>query len=145
MDTSSEYIAMCDCDEVQSQWGYKEGDWVHEKKFTRNPPSTTLFCLDRDIKDDYFGDNWATFEEQIEDLKKSEAVWLPRQDQLQDMLQPIELHELLDICGEADGIMWEALHEYATSMEQLWLAFYMYEKHGKVWNEMEGKWQVVGK
>ena len=61
-------------------------------------------------------------------------VWLPRQDQIQAMLQPIELYELLDICGDGMGIMWMAVCEYADSFEQLWLAFYMLEKYSKIWN-----------
>jgi hypothetical protein len=107
MDKSKEYIKMCDCPDIQEQWGYRKTikpnvhDFVHheEAKYT-------------------FG----------------REVWLPRQDQIQEMLQPIELHELLDMCGNGSGIMWEALHEYADSFEQLWLAFYMLEKHKKKWD-----------
>ena len=100
MDTSREYIKMCDCPEIQGTIH----DW-------------------RDRK------SWSALIEE-----RDEFIWLPRQDQIQDMLQPIELHELLDMCGNGSGIMWEALHEYADSFEQLWLAFYMSEKHHKIWD-----------
>ena len=102
MDTSEEYVKMCDSSEIQEH--------------TRANPGDVHLCRNGD------------------ESGASGFVWLPRQDQIQDMLQPIELHELLDMCGNGSGIMWEALHEYADSFEQLWLAFYMHEKHKKVWD-----------
>ena len=61
------------------------------------------------------------------------AVWLPRQDQLQGMftLRFIDSHyRLMRECWEfalvSDGCKF-------ASLEQLWLAFVMKEKHGKVW------------
>lgn len=71
---------------------------------------------------------------------KGHATWLPRQDQLQEMLEfPM---------GMFNDNFWSALgdlHEYAftpnifnewipLTMEQLWLAFVMKEKYGKVWD-----------
>lgn len=64
---------------------------------------------------------------------------LYRQDQLQEILG-FEIYEFLDICSESDGIMWQALHDYATSMEQLWLAFVMKEKYEKVWDQIKKDW-----
>ena len=64
--------------------------------------------------------------------KVDEVIWLPRQDQLQEMLQP---------CGF--GILLWDFHTYASilirdeniiSMEQLWLAFVMKTKYNKVWS-----------
>ena len=62
-----------------------------------------------------------------------------KQDQLQERLD-YETYELLDICSESDGIMWQALHDYATSMEQLWLAVVMKEKFQKKWDFNEKEW-----
>lgn len=62
-------------------------------------------------------------------------VWLPRQDQLQEMV------------SSDYWVCWNGLHEYVhrmmyplglTSMEQLWLAFVMKEKYEKVWQN--GEW-----
>ena len=69
-------------------------------------------------------------------------LWLPRQDQLQEML-PYQ-------GGEAKDNFWSVLSglfewpynekwlEYIPlSMEQLWLAFVMRERFGKVWSRTE--------
>ena len=61
------------------------------------------------------------------------AVWLPRQDQLQEMVKekftgwtyPGVLNKLQKFCFEIS---------YYNSMEQLWLAFVMKEKYSKVWD-----------
>jgi hypothetical protein len=53
-------------------------------------------------------------------IKSSKCVWLPRQDQLQEM------YGTFQECSVNGGVV--------TSMEQLWLAFVMKEKHNKVWN-----------
>ena len=115
MDKTEQFIKMCDCPEIQNQWGYEDGELftpnVHDFVHHEEPKHT-------------FG----------------RQVWLPRQDQIQEMLQPIKLYELLDICGDAMGIMWEVVCEYADSFEQLWLAFYMHEKHSKIWSSKEEKW-----
>ena len=117
MDTSEQYIKMCDWPEIQDKWEPGDGDWAYSIRDGASPifpPTRYLGKLLGRLKDDF--------------------TFLPRQDQIREWLGPIELHELLDICSEPRGIMWKALHEYAESFEQLWLAFYMYEKHGKVWN-----------
>ncbi len=67
----------------------------------------------------------------IEDVN---GIWLPRQDQLQEM-----------VMGKVDGIptlmLWVVtdfakfcMHQKITSMEQLWLAFVMSEKYNKTWD-----------
>ena len=64
-------------------------------------------------------------------------VWLPRQDQLQEMCQPIAIDELIRRFFERYH-RWFMSQDAPTachvSMEQLWLAFVMKEKFGKVWN-----------
>ena len=71
------------------------------------------------------------------------AIWLPRQDQLQEMVEPKEynsyrfvrkLNEFVDKynAGELTG---------NPSMEQLWLAFVMKEKYSKTWNGTD--WEVL--
>ena len=78
------------------------------------------------------------------DAVKNKATWLPLQHQLQEMIyNPINTNAVsamfeevsdfglsfpyTDNSGETDGID-------ITSAEQLWLAFVMKEKYGKVWN-----------
>ena len=74
---------------------------------------------------------------------QSDAVWLPRQDQLQEMVKSDEhphwqLNDFID-SGQAD--YQQETSDYAkqfTTMEQLWLAFVMKEKFNKVWKN--GDW-----
>jgi len=121
MDRTAAYIKQCDCPEIQERWNPGLGDYYFVR--ARTEPTS--------IVDVYSGHRWALLPREVN------YGWLPTQSQIQTLLQPIELHELLDICAEPDGIMWRALHQYAESMEQLWLAFYMYEKHGKVWDDKQ--------
>ncbi len=75
------------------------------------------------------------------DLDK--AIWLPRQDQLQEMVNsdgvnkynpPAMLDRLLEFAREYD-----VGFTVGSSMEQLWLAFVMREKYNKTWSGEEWK------
>ena len=111
MDTSKEYIKMCDCPEIQEQMENFEEGFKNEN---------SAFC----------GTN---------------LVWLPRQDQIQEMMFK---NNPRDVCGLATGLanfMQGQQRFYKSgrvkklypvgSMEQLWLAFYMSEKHQKFWSK----------
>ena len=115
MDTSELYIKMCDCPEIQEQW----------RAFSMKSPYDLMW---RDSPSNEY-DN----------------IWLPMQDQIQEMLPEckcpccliVHLNKFVEenIDGFADrGI---------DSMEQYWLAFYMSEKHSKIWGK-EG-WEIAGK
>ena len=66
-------------------------------------------------------------------------IWLPRQDQLQRMVQFSggllnQLWHFKDFCFARDnGYNFEYILSL-NSMEQLWLAFVMKEKYNKFWN-----------
>ena len=73
-------------------------------------------------------------------------VWLPRQDQLQEMIEKPE-----DFIGNWPVILTEkmlewqkeehyGIYHWGESFEQLWLAFVMKEKYNKVWDGE--KWQI---
>ena len=77
------------------------------------------------------------------------CIWLPRQDQLQEMIGIQDVRELLlafhRFTHPADGmhIRQEDFEEVKTktkyrslftSMEQLWFAFMMKQNHNKVWD-----------
>ena len=129
MDTSETYIKMCDCPEIQDYWwerGVQEGDFLWDR--TQDPKAF------------YF--NFGKLELAKEPVDRSKcALWLPRQDQLQEMFT-----EDNDMVGLWGGIV-QLLYEYILSlpdkgltipsMEQLWLAFVTKEKHNKVWNGEE--------
>ena len=75
--------------------------------------------------------------------KRKIIIWIPRQDQLQEMIMPslgsdfkgfapFILNERLYTSLSVDGI-----YNWGRSFEQLWLAFIMKELYSKVWNEEE--------
>ncbi len=122
MDTSETYIKMCDCPEIQDlrhRDSWQEGDWVWDNRYP-------------DIFSALGGGHDRPY--------KPTTTWLPRQDQLQEMYQLTTTAHLIAAFNiwlkdaPVDMYLWGA-------MEQLWLAFVMKEKHGKVWNGEE--WDAV--
>ena len=80
------------------------------------------------------------------DSYMDEAIWLPRQDQLQEMVIYGTLNK--DGLGSLLSRFWvfcsckymeEPTFWVFTSMEQLWLVFVMKEKYNKVWDGEEWK------
>jgi hypothetical protein len=130
MDTSKTYIKMCDCKEIQGQrevcflgrggMGKIEhglqGDFYYGKPTTEIvPPFVVPMPL---------------------------AIWLPRQDQLQEMVEgEWDFNLILALCNSyLDSGRWDDNYEVTayckqfTSMEQLWLAFVLKERHSKIWD-----------
>jgi len=83
------------------------------------------------------------------------TIWLPRQDQLQEMVfgefyklggeeRPSGIDEMLgafqDFCFVNKCPLEWPWNEPNLSMEQLWLAFVMHERFGKRWNTEKGEW-----
>ena len=114
MDTSKEYIKMCDCEEIQKEWKPQSGNFVFDEH-----------CC----KDSFIFHNHPL---------SIYAVWLPQQDQLQEIiikqtkvinwrnLQNCFYDWVID-CNE------ERMYNF-DSMEQMWLAHYMEIKHNKTWD-----------
>ena len=128
MDTSEEYIKMCDCGEVQEEWKPKDGDWANSERHGSAAVFPAAIIL---------GTLLGRF--------KADHTWLPRQDQIQEMFTQWNLgiiHNRFDlrigeICWQNYDGNYVARYKESiifTSFEQLWLAFYMYEKHNKIWN-----------
>lgn len=76
--------------------------------------------------------------------KKSEMLWLPRQDQIQEMF--------LGGCTGVGKINFfleylqvASYNPHTTSLEQLWLMYYMGFKHNKQWNETSNvkEWEPI--
>ena len=67
---------------------------------------------------------------------KSDCIWLPRQDQLQEMVLSSERYQTdsrwIDLI--IDVTIFSQEYREADSMEQLWLAFVMKELYQKHWN-----------
>ena len=113
MDTSKEYIKMCrKAEEIQEIWD-KISPIYNEKDFMI----------------------WDRL------LTPKRLTWLPRQDQLQEMMLDEKEPDLdfwywNEIMGEwaNDGFPILYYKIKIASMEQLWLAFVMKEKYNKVWD-----------
>jgi len=120
MDTSEIYMKMADCEEVQKAC-YLLGQSGH----------------------DFFYDSQ---KEIYRGFSTASSTWLPQQAQIQKMLGLDLPRELFRFIGKIckwilnDGSEWvlpDKIDEYYqqfTSMEQLWLAFYMHEKHQEIWD-----------
>ena len=64
------------------------------------------------------------------DFRSPDGIWLPRQDQLQEMVDISDWRFKLVNCA---SFLADNFGSFAT-MEQLWLAFVMKEKYHKIWN-----------
>ncbi len=115
MDTSKQYIEMCDCSEIQGQVN------LIPLMLTGAPTDNNGVVLG------------------VRNLDIIGHVWLPRQDQLQEMA-PFDVKAVGQMAASLSAFVCVndiAYCQQFTSMEQLWLAFVMKEKHDKVW---DGKW-----
>jgi hypothetical protein len=126
MDTSEQYIKMCEkAEEIQNHF--------NERKFDEGS-----FWF-RGQKKDIVTNKYFAF------FRKFGDVWLPRQDQLQEMI--LEKHENEFKCLEWVGLVESLIGYYekmgkrnlerTKSLEQLWLALVMKKKFGKVWDGRE--------
>ena len=122
MDLSEKYQRMCEgAGEIQLQWQPEIGDWGYDVSYGIGPV----------VHED-----------------EEYSVWLPRQDQLQAM---IEYNEDVLWAWQRIRTWWTILPDlikaryvaHIDTDEQLWLAFVMHEKYGKVWDDNEGVWKVV--
>jgi hypothetical protein len=111
MDTSPEYDLMCaTAQEIQGRWAYQRGDWwaFYDGEW--------MACCDT-------ADNFIGFE------GANGEAWLPRQDQLQELVGwgvDALVHDAARLLREEE---WQC-----ASMEELWLRIVMHEKHNKDWN-----------
>jgi hypothetical protein len=163
MDTSKEYIEMCGrAVEIQIEWKVVEGD------FFVSPDGVKIVGMDyfkaekigdRRVRFYVFPKNKCISVEQIDDrfpndiyfiLGEGEyiaeiihnAIWLPRQDQLQEMItvydtmddnKDEQLSSFYEFCFS--GYWADEYHKRnRMSYEQLWLAFVMNKKYNKKWN-----------
>lgn len=126
MDKSPHYIKMCEnAKVVQKQWKPEFGDF-----FVSMSLGLTSQC--QPITSD--------LEKKVSYLKTIKAVWLPRQDQLQEMViekyaTPWDLAIAFSNVLMGDNVSY---FDNFDSMEKLWFAFVMLEKYKKKWKE--GEW-----
>jgi len=140
MDTSRTYAKMANCREIQRGYKWKDGDWL----MAIGEPH----ILNGKVK--IYSETNADYYRRYPYLGGF-FVWLPRQDQLQEMIKgqigcswdsmPDDIFRLLHAFAEeiieSRCLLPSRVCSYYkrfTSMEQLWLAFVMKEKYGKIWN-----------
>ena len=123
MDTSETYIKMCEkAEEIQAIWRDKEGDYY-------------IAFWDSKARISHEDDEGA-----YKGLPPKSNIWLPRQDQLQEMIgfthKEKRLHSFIRFVewGYGSSVFAKQPEEIFESMEQLWLAFAMKEKYSKVWD-----------
>lgn len=115
MDNSKEFILMCEkAVEIQEKWNEENGDFV----FWRITKSIKIITDTFEVKNS-------------EDYQRY-FIWLPRQDQLQDMVMD-GVNPIAKI-SEFYHVMRLDYGQIFQSMEQLWLAFIMSELYNKRWN-----------
>jgi len=128
MDTTEQYVKMCDCPEIQDDAQYLGDNWEElgnwfafyvSGKWQKPRVYTYGMCLPYESGD--------------------RAVWLPRQDQLQGMLPNgvIEFDLFRTDLDEWAANSGDYFTGYWKSPEQAWLAFVMHELHGKKWDGKE--------
>ena len=130
MEASETYIKMCDCPEIQEfrrEEKHKDtGKWQEGDFWTTVFREQKVFIVAR------LNDAWADEPHYLH--HPIECIWLPRQDQLQEMVIPEPFRDWRNVLSFFDDFIdWDNLDEYG-SMEQLWLAFVMKEKYNKVWD-----------
>lgn len=113
MDTSKKYILMCEmAGEIQKEWFPKVGDWFYSKSM----PDVSAGPAIREFN------------------ANEGEIWLPRQDQLQEMVIKEGGGTCIALIG-ASHLMAERLNHYIfDSFEQLWLAYLMHNRYQKEWD-----------
>jgi len=156
MDTSEAYTKMCDCPEVQDGWIIADGDWfcyaggiavtADVLGLQKYVIDGRLFC--RIAHPSVGTPKYTIVGERPTEIRLEErefvfkryfgCVWLPRQDQVQDMFIWGSVH----VCAYKEGGYHLASPSsdypdyvlYGESLESCWLQFYMKEWHDKAWD-----------
>ena len=126
-DISDTYIKMCEkAENLQDKWTIMNGDYLFSKETKKiklvPSPSPKINHTHKELQDC--------------------AVWLPRQDQLQEILCGVSPVKGWTAYGLAGGLHKFLLTDYDSSiidgtMEQYWLSFVMLEKYKKKWDGEE--------
>lgn len=153
MDISKQYIKMCrGAKKIQESWKPREGDrflFIYVAN-GREYTEVRLCCGYGNIGEDTeFEAALHCWEgDRIKFPEKKDCIWLPRQDQLQEMaIKKIggnhiaALSKLIQTMLNQAGLghyVSSPYFNHTNSMEQLWLAFVMHEKYQKKWKN--GRW-----
>jgi len=139
MDTTEKYIKMCEkATEIQGHkfilgdyFCYSEDkDYVYIITSTFDTQGGGTLLRGHSVN---HKDIWD--EKEVHSQFSDKPVWLPTQDQLQEMMyeSPMSESTVQDMVGYLYKFAFEESHGI-VSMEQLWLTFIMESYHKKKWN-----------
>ena len=143
MNITDRYKKMCDHPLIQDRWVPKVGDRTDKGIITRINKCKSLKTNER-----WLSIGWMEY-------TKSELIWLPSQEQLQEMVdKEIEKYDCGLCFWKTDEFKEDGFGEYFLTIEnddgeivfeasgdsinELWLAFVMHELHGLKWSEEKG-------
>ena len=137
------YIKMSDCPEIQGQRGRHANIgsvWWFKGSMSLEEGICTYHRGKGQVVSGMFDEeDWMSLS-----IAPDLFIWLPLQHQLQAMY----LKDMPDGTYQKVATLAEVFHDYhekngypvyAYTMDQLWLAFYMFEKHQKTWDGNEWK------
>ena len=147
MDETKTYIKMCDCPKIQGQWKPKDGDVFFDEELYKNAKklkNKINFDLSHKAlgivaKGNFVCDH-CNEESDLYPFDKfypqEDVIWLPRQDDIQKMFK----EEAFVLAGEFSHTMESFITGDPSwwTMKGLWLAYYMWKKHGKIWGGRNG-------
>lgn len=136
MDKTKAYIKkMKKANELQSLWQPKNGDF-----FFGRPEDFNDEDLDEGVyqyfecDDEYFCTVPKYYNYKKKDWEDDpEAVWIPRQDDMQGMLLYDTPYGMTKDFSEWCAELSVTMQERFTTLEQLWVGFYMFKNHNMVW------------
>jgi hypothetical protein len=149
MDTTEKYIKMCEkAEEIQQlepkEYGANFGNWYWE--ITINVKCPTCKSYDSGVYCSQCGSKLIIEETGYitvgESASEKQYIWLPRQDQLQEMVLSVPAQH-------SPRKYWNSIHvefvgipeiDSFSSWEQLLLVFVMHKKYQKTWNNVKQEW-----
>jgi len=151
MDTSETYIKMCEkANEVQDAWKPEKGDFIYGNTLAYlDLEGDKLFVYGDWIElSDKYQTGWSAWDGpnnckkcnehgSDDDIDFIPGVWLPRQDQLQEMIGSTDPFDSTTLdCWNSfrDWVIRQCECRGIKTHEQYWLSFVMKEKYNKIWN-----------
>jgi len=132
MDTSDIYVKMSDCEEIQIQK-------LPQKE--RNPYATSTgvgdwWCNKKS------GNVYVVQSPLLWEITLKDDIWIPRQDQIPDRDSVWFMHHRGEYIVEdkLEGKEPVRVPGVFGSMDQAWMAWYMFKKHRKMWDG--GAWKA---
>ncbi len=136
------YIKMCEkAEEIQREWKPRIGDFVFSKEYKEVVVITGAEEELYDATKPILVKKWAK-------VFKEDYIWLPTQEQLQGMLDGDYFYHafILDGVNETMKRLYseDGLYSPFETGNEFWLAFVMWERYQKVWDDEKEEWVKGG-